>query len=706
MEKVNESTTIIPDGLKTLTSGYMDYVKYVIFDRALVNIDGLKPSQRRILTTMYEIEKAKNLTKCATIVGSVLKLHPHGDCAVYGTLCRMIDSAGFWNIPVIKGKGSFQSTFTTAPSSASRYTECCLREEARLYFDDMAGINRVPNYDNTRTEPELLPVKYPSVLCNASTGIAVGIASNIPSFNYHDVLDATIEVIRTGDLKKPIAPYFSGGLFGGEYVWNETELWSIMRTGRGSMRFRGKWVVDKKTITITEIPYYTTEEAIKKVADEMPEVKSCTSLTDIKGMEIQVECMNQQCVEEVLQKLIFESDLQMNVKANIVVIGEDNTPKRLGVIDLIKEWVIFRKRVLTKMFTERREALKYEIAKNEAFIKVVSDPEIKNKFINALTGSSEDNAEVVLAQVLPGVDRSIYTWIVDKKIRSLASPNRAQTALANAKSELENINKYLDDLDSYIVNELTNLNKMYRFPRKTEITHIDYNQAKGEEEVYDVDVTINDKFVSKVRASEYGLGIKCKSNDTIIAMDSLGRLLKVNLKDIPETSTKSLGTYIPSLLKLKDDFQIVNYKLAEKVTESYLYSDGCVSVIDYSEWCDAKKGRKVINNGFPTPELLFAKFDTSKPYCIIQTNLGRLGIISTKFLVKGRMARTRFVKLKPTETIISYIPVTQLELPVITPMFTKYMDRLITFDAEDFNVSHYNKVEKQAKASYWFTKKK
>lgn len=699
-----EKTTqpiVVPNGLKVLTKGYMDYVKYVIYDRAIVNIDGLKPSQRRILTTMQEIEKAKNLTKCAAIVGSVLKLHPHGDSAVYGTLCRMIDSSGFWNVPVIKGKGSFQRTYTTAPSSASRYTECCLREEANLYFDDIAGVNRIPNFDNSRTEPELLPVKFPSVLCNASSGIAVGIASNIPSFNFNEVLDATIEIIETGTLKKPIAPDFSGGAFGGEYVWNENELWKMMHNGRGSMRLRGKWTIDKKTITITEIPYYTTEEAIKKIADELPDVRSCTSLSDINGMEIQVECNSVQVVDSVLEQLIHNSDLQMNVNANIVVILGTAAPKMIGVIDLIKEWVKFRKGVLLKMFTQDKERLEYEVQKYSAFLKVLTDEDIKVRLIKAMSGMSEDNAEGVLAEILPDVDRSIYTWIMDRKIRSLASPHRAQSSLSAAEAELKRVTDSLNDLDKYIVEELRALGKRYKFPRKTEITDVDYQAVDKREEVYDARVTIRDKFVSKYRDNGAALGVPCKSDDIFICMDNQGRILKIPLKDIPETSTKSLGTYIPTFLKIKDDFQIIHSALCEDKSEVFLHKDGCLSVIDYSEWKDSKRGKRVIMNGFAEPDFIFSHFDDTKPYCFIMTDFNRVIIADTEFIRKSRTARTRYIKLKPGENIDTYIPLDTNDLPLISPVFTQYIGKMCKWNESDFDVKLLKKMEKDAKASLY-----
>lgn len=648
----------VPDGLITLTKGYMDYVKYVIFERAFVNIDGLKPSQRRILVTMEEIEKAKNLTKCATIVGSTLKLHPHGDASVYATLCRMIDSAGFWNVPIIKGKGSFQKTYTTAPSSASRYTECKLMDEASLYFDDIAGVNRVGNYDNSRTEPELLPVKYPAVLCNASSGIAVGIAANIPSFNFNEVLEATIEVIKTGTLAHPIAPDFSGGAFGGEYVRNNTELWKIMKKGKGTIQLRGKWTINKRFINITEIPYYTTEEAIKKVADAIPEVRACTSLSDINGMEIQIECMNQQVTEQVLQQLLKNSDLQMNVTACIMVIIDNKVPKQIGVIDVIKEWVKFRKRVLTKLFTQRIADLKYDIEKYGAFLTLILDKEFKQRFIDALSGTAEERAEDVLVELLPGLDRSIYTWILDRKIRTLASPISIQMKMEGYKRELEEVEGALADLDGYIIKELTELNKKYKYPRKTVVTDINMSINKRLIENYDVSVTVEDNFIKKYRGNT-SLGMyHCKNEATLVMFDDKGRIIKIPLRDVPEITGKSAGVYIPTHLKIGEDFRVKYSTICSDKAVGYLHRDGWINTIDYSEWQGNKRNKRVIENGYASPETLYAVYNDNVPYSLILTNYERVGVFDSGYTKKSRTARTRYVKLKEGEEIVSYIPLT------------------------------------------------
>ena len=182
----------IPNSLVNLVEGYLDYAKEVILERAIPGIDGFKPSQRRIMYAMRYLERdndlTKDLTKCGGIAGMTMKIHPHGDASIYDTMVRMTDCAMYLNTPFIKGKGSFGHVFSTDEKpAASRYTECMFTKIADECFKGMDGIEMIPSYDNKLKEPLLLPISYPSILCNTSQGIAVGVASNIPSFNFHEV---------------------------------------------------------------------------------------------------------------------------------------------------------------------------------------------------------------------------------------------------------------------------------------------------------------------------------------------------------------------------------------------------------------------------------------------------------------------------------------------------------------------------------------
>ena len=212
----------LPQSLNHLVDGYLDYAKEVILERAIPNIDGFKPSQRRILYAMKYLERdtdlMKDLTKSAGVVGTTMKIHPHGDASIYETMVRMTDCSEYLNTPFIKGKGSFGHVFSTDEKpAASRYTECMFTKIASECFKGMNGIEMIPSYDNKLKEPLLLPISFPAILCNTSQGIAVGIASNIPSFNFHEVNKATIEFIKTGDIKKALAPDFTTG---GCYVFS------------------------------------------------------------------------------------------------------------------------------------------------------------------------------------------------------------------------------------------------------------------------------------------------------------------------------------------------------------------------------------------------------------------------------------------------------------------------------------------------------
>ena len=237
IDKLNEIIMLedkLPRGLNHLINGYVDYAKEVVVDRAIPGIDGFKPSQRRILYTMKFIEKVNDLSKSANIAGATMKIHPHGDSSIYETMVRMVGSSLVMNIPYLEGKGSFGKVFSAnARAAASRYTEVKLEKIAEELFRGMNGIDMIPSYNNALEEPLLLPVSFPSILCNPAQGIAVGLAANIPAFNYHEVLKATIELIEKGEIKTLLAPDFSTG---GCYVKNEKELQKLMKTGNARLK--------------------------------------------------------------------------------------------------------------------------------------------------------------------------------------------------------------------------------------------------------------------------------------------------------------------------------------------------------------------------------------------------------------------------------------------------------------------------------------
>ena len=273
---------------QTLEKNYMPYAMSVIMSRALPEIDGFKPSHRKLLYTMYKMGLLNSTrTKSANIVGQTMKLNPHGDSAIYDTMVRL--SRGYEALlhPYVDSKGNFGKFYSRDMAwAASRYTEAKLDSMCTELFSDIDKdtVDFVDNYDNTLKEPSLLPVAFPSILVNANTGIAVGMASSICPFNLKEVCETTIELIKNKDhdiQKTLLAPDFPGG---GQIVYDESSIKRIYDMGRGSIKIRGKYVYDKSAncIDIMNIPPTTTSEAIIEKVIELVKQGKIKEISDIR----------------------------------------------------------------------------------------------------------------------------------------------------------------------------------------------------------------------------------------------------------------------------------------------------------------------------------------------------------------------------------------------------------------------------------------
>ena len=342
-----------------LKNNMMEYATYTIHDRALPSVeDAMKPIHRKIMWTMYEAKITK-LTKSANVTGLVMKYSPHGDC--YKTVVNMVQSDR-QNHPLIIGKGNFgQKTSKDLQPAASRYSEIKLSDIA---LDMMKGLNKkmvnfVPNYDNTRTQPEYLPVKFPAVLCYSSSGMAVGMSSSIPSFNLKEVCDATINYLTEGK-KEYLVPDFATG---GYIVKNDEVIENINENGKGTITLLSKYHIEKNVIVITEIPYSTTREAIiDKIVEnvknnKLKEVSNIKDLTGLEGMRIEITCKRGVNPEDVIPKLYALTPMKSTYSADMNVLSEGH-PMVLGVYEMIDKWTTFRKKCI-------KNALTYEIQEKE-----------------------------------------------------------------------------------------------------------------------------------------------------------------------------------------------------------------------------------------------------------------------------------------------------------------------------------------------------
>ena len=337
----------------TLEENYMPYAMSVIISRAIPEIDGFKPSHRKLLYTMYKMGLLRgNRTKSANIVGETMKLNPHGDMAIYDTMVRLTRGNAALLHPLVDSKGNFGKQYSRDMSCAApRYTEAKLDSFCSEIFGDIDRdtVDFTDNYDGTMKEPVLLPVSLPTILLNANQGIAVGMASNICSFNLKELCESTIALLKNpgadiGDIL--LAPDFPGG---GILLYDRAAMQEIYKTGRGSFRVRSKYGFDKKNncIEITEIPYTTTSEAIiDKIVDlikdnKIREIADIRDETDLKGLKITIDLKRGTDPDKLMTKLYKMTPLQDSFACNFNILI-DGAPRVMGVYEILGEWIKFR----------------------------------------------------------------------------------------------------------------------------------------------------------------------------------------------------------------------------------------------------------------------------------------------------------------------------------------------------------------------------
>lgn len=689
----------VPDGLISLIEGYIDYAKEVVVNRALPNIDGLNPVQRRILYTMRVLEGVKDLKKCQLLAGKVLALHPHGDSAVYKAMTRLVDSSENMNVPYLKGKGSFGKVYSNEKPSAARYTEAMLNPIVDEFFGEMEGVDFAPSYNNELDEPMLLPVSYPNILCNPTIGIAVGLASNIPPFNFNEVNNATIELIETGDIKEPLVPDFT---VGGSYVRDDVELLKLMETGKSKLKVRGKWEIDGRDIIISEIPYYTNIQALQRVVKEIKGVVKEVDAIDRHGFKYIITCTNRKVVNDVLEAILSNTKLQMTIHTNIVAIV-DGKPCVVGVKDLLKKWVSFRSKVLKRSMKLELGGIDAKIQRNEIVLDLINDSSKRDMLYTKSTNSTEEEVMDYLRSMYIGVSDDVLGHFLDINFRSLTIKNRKRreddlNKLIERKHYLE---RAIENVEQVIVEQLKELNKKYKFPRKTEISDVDYVFEKDTTEVkldpVPVRFVVEDKFMKKINATDEneGVGITCMSDDIVTFVDTLGRLLRVELDKIPFCEEKDRGTYLSLYLEIEDNFDIVDYDITEDKEKAFIYNDGYISVINYGEWCNIQRVTKVIQKGVsPLSHLIIGDIDLKTSHVLLLTDKGKIGFASLDFKRKNRTARTKIIEgLNEGEIITKAIPINENVMFDLIDNYDNYIGKVQMLDESDnFNSDLYSKL--------------
>ena len=659
---------------ETIEKNYMPYVMTVIVSRAIPEIDGFKPSHRKLLYTMYKMGLLTGArTKSTNIVGATMKLNPHGDAAIYETMVRLTRGNGALLHPFVDSKGNFGKQYSSDMAyAASRYTEAKLDTFCNEIFGgiDKNAVEMTDNYDSTMKEPVLLPTAFPNVLVSPNMGIAVGMASKICSFNLGEICDGTVALldnpdITTDELLDIIkAPDFSGGA---GIVYDREKLRRIYETGEGSFTLRARYVYDKaeNCIEVLEIPYSTTIELIlKKITDmikegSLREVADARNEIDLHGFKLTLDLRRGFDPEKVMAKLFKKTPLQDNFACNFNILV-DGTPRTMGIKEILSEWVRFRmgcvSRELTYDMEKKQEKLHLLLGLGEILldidkaIKIVRETEKEKDVVpNLMAGFSLDEVQA--------------EYIAEIKLRHL---NREY--IIERTSEIQSLQREIDELRSilgsekklkkYIAKQLKKIKDKYAIPRKTRLIYDEIEEYSEEEQVENYPVRLvlsRDGFFKKIthqslRASAMrgsdGQMLKegdaivqeedAENTDEILFITNKQKIYKSRVCEFEQVKVSSLGEFVPAKLDFEKGEKPVAMKALKKYEEGhnlvYVFACGKGVRVPISSY-ETKGNRKKLVAAYSDASPLVAAIYESEPFdLLIGTKSGKGAIINTKLL--------------------------------------------------------------------------
>ena len=572
----------------TLETNYMPYAMSVIVSRAIPEIDGFKPSHRKLLYTMYKMGLLNGArTKSANIVGQTMRLNPHGDAAIYDTMVRLSKGYGALLHPFVDSKGNFGKVYSRDMAwAASRYTEAKLSAICAELFRDIDSdtVDFIDNYDNTMKEPALLPTTFPNILVSANQGIAVGMASQLCGFNLGEVCDTTIAYLENPDCdltETLLAPDFPTG---GEVICDVDALREIYSTGRGGVKVRARWRYDKKEnlIEVYEIPYTTTTEAIMdKVAElikagKVREITDMRDETDLNGLKLTIDLKRGTDPDKLMQKLMKSTTLQdtMSCNFNVLIAG---MPRVMGVRELLDEWCAWRTECVRRRvyFVMSKKKDKLHLLKGLKRILLDIDKAIK------IIRETEAEADVVPNLMIGfGIDQVQAEYVAEIKLRNINKEyilKRVEetSALQDEIEDLEDILARPARVKKIIVAELEDVRKKYAEPRRTGIVY------GHEVEEYTEETTVDDYAVSvflsregyfkKITPASLRMNAeqKYKEGDAlaqsfetsnaaeVMFFTDRCQVYKSRLSDFDDTKASALGDYLPARLGMDEGESVV-----------------------------------------------------------------------------------------------------------------------------------------------------
>ena len=611
----------------TIRQNFMPYAMSVILSRAIPEIDGFKPSHRKLLYTMYKMNLLGSArTKSANIVGQTMKLNPHGDVAIYDTMVRL--SRGYEALlhPYVDSKGNFGKFYSRDMAwAASRYTEARLDDICRELFRDIDKdtVDFVDNYDNTMKEPTLLPATFPSVLVNANTGIAVGMASSICPFNLSEVCQTTIGLMRDPDFdisSTLLAPDFPGG---GQVVYDAAAISEIYRTGRGGIKVRSRYSYDKSAncVDITQIPPTTTVEAIvEKVVDlakqgKVKEIADIRDETGLDGLKITIDLKRGTDPDKLMQKLFRLTTLEDTFSCNFNVLIS-GVPQVLGVRELLNAWTDFRvdcvRRRTTYDLDRKREKL-HLLRGLEAILLDI------DKAVEIVRNTEEESEVVPNLMIGFGIDEQQAEYVAEIRLRHLNREYilKRTEEIEQLEKDIAGLQAILDSkskIKSIIIRELQDVAKKYGQPRRTMLLYADeLEEDQEEEETPDYPVHLfltRDGYFKKItpqslrmsgeqklkEGDEITQQVESGNNTDLLFFTNKCQVYKTKASEFPDTKASVLGEFIPARLGMDEDESV----LSMVVTKDYggymlfAFENGKAAKVELSAYATKTNRRKLL----------------------------------------------------------------------------------------------------------------
>ena len=672
-----EGSTVEQAVSETLEVNYMPYAMSVIVSRAIPEIDGFKPSHRKLLYTMYKMGLLNGgRTKSANIVGQTMRLNPHGDAAIYETMVRLARGNETLLHPFVDSKGNFGKVYSRDMAyAASRYTEAKLDPICAELFRDIDSdtVDMVDNYDATMKEPSLLPTSFPNVLVSANQGIAVGMASNICSFNLKEVCDTAIALMKNPEhdiLETLPGPDFSTGA---QLLFDEATTREVYATGRGSFKLRSKWhyVKEGNLIEITEIPYTTATEVIMdKVAElikagKIREISDMRDETDLGGLKLTIDLKRGVDPEKLMQKLFRMTTLQDSFPCNfnILVAG---MPRVMGVGEILEEWTAWRmdcvKRRIFFQIHKKQERLHLLKGLERILLDI-------DKAIAIIRETELENEVVPNLMIGFGIDEIQANYVAEIKLRNInkeyiLKQTKAIDQLEKEIAELEDTLNSSRKLKNVIIKELQKVSDTYGQPRKTEILYeiSDMEPEEEEESVPDYPVTVfvsKEGYLKKITAQSLRMSgeQKFKEGDSLAySLETTNRsellvftdrfqCYKSRLSDFEDGKASMLGDYLPQKLGMEQGEYILQVLLLGdgKGFVLFFFENGKVAKVPLSAY-ETKTNRKKLTGAFSdkSPVVKIMGLETDAQIAMYASD-GRTLIFSTAELLPKSTRNTQGV---------------------------------------------------------------